>query len=201
MKLELFIFDEVSIIQASEGMSAENVSVIMAGVRKLKDANPALMLLDLLMAQPSPPALQALKAVRSHPAFTSLGLKMITSAKEISDFPDYKTAIGSQKTKIGPKILEWIKLKIEHQLLKQKEADMAQRLSGRSLSEESFQLLVRKNAALKKANAVLATRADDWLKSLHGLKIEHQEFKEQRAKGETVRMGFLQFMKEKGIIS
>lgn len=201
MKLDLNNFGEMALIAISESISAENVPVIMAGIRKLKEANPPVILLDLSLAEPAAGAVSALRAVRSHPGYAGLGIKMISTVADISDVVDLKTALSTLKIKIAPKILEWQKLNAEVVSLRAKEKEANDKMGGRALSEDLFMKAVAKNKALKKFNTILAPQIDGILKTLRGLQMESKDFQETLNRYEAVRAPFQEALKTKGIIS
>lgn len=201
MKLDLNHFGELALIAVSETVSAENVPVIMAGIRKLKESNPPVILLDLSLAEPATGAVSALRAVRSHPGYPGLGIKMISTVADISDVADLKTALANLKIKIAPKVLEWQKLNAEVVSLRAKEKEANEKMGGRALSEDLYLKAVAKNKALKKFNSILSPQIDGILKTLRGLQMENKDFQETLNRYEAVRVPFHEALKAKGIIS
>lgn len=200
MKLDLVNFGEIALISVFADVSPENVPVVMAGVRKIKETNPSTVILDLSQSTPAPGAISALKAVRTHPGYAQLGLKMVSGIAEISDAPDLKTLLDSLKSKIASKILEWQKLNIQVIALRAKEKEASDKMGGRALNEEMFLKLVAKNNALKKFHPILAAQADGVLKTLRGLQMDAKDFQETRNRYEAVLGPFKEALKGKGLV-
>ncbi|MCM0604868.1 MAG: hypothetical protein KA715_02135 [Xanthomonadaceae bacterium] len=200
MKLDLINFGEVALISVFAEVSPENVPVMMAGVRKIKESNPVVVILDLSEAKPTVGAVSALKAVRTHPGYVQLGLKMVSTVAEISDSPDLKTVLDSLKSKIAAKILEWQKLNIQVIALRAKEKEASDKMGGRALSEDIFLKLVAKNNALNKFHPILAAQADGVLKTLRGLQMDAKDFQETRSRYEAVLVPFQEALKRKGLL-